>query len=467
MIATTAWTRPKWLVRTVLTVCTCIAASAALALGPHEVALIVNDDSIESILLADVYKRLRSIPDSNVIRISLPEAVYDGQGTDISPEDFTKYIWEPVMKAIEESGARAQILACVYSCGFPTRVTSTPAMSITGVTFVRNQLPASALVEQGSYVSDLFAGPFSAGKAAGPSSTFDSSRNRLLGAMPFPAMMLAFTGNRGMALEEAIDALELMVAADSTHPAGTFFFAVNKDVRSTSRHWEYQGVADAINALEGQRSVVSTNMPEATDFPLSGFMTGARTVPLDQLQMVPGAYADNLTSFGAAFDQSAHTKVTEWMKTGAVSSGTVVEPYAIWMKFASAYVFVHYLKGCTAIESIYQSIASPLQILPMGDPLCKPWAPVTTPVISRPEGALSGLVDFSASVKEENPEVFLRYSWLVDGRIVATGRTYVCDTRNFTDGKHTVRVVVKRHLESIRHQSFAEVQVEINNGGGK
>ena len=137
------------------------------------------------------------------------------------------------------------------------------------------------------------------------------------------------------------------------------------------------------------------------------------------------------------------------------------------MKFVNAYVFVHYLNGCTAIESIYQSIACPLQILPVGDPLCKPWAPVVTPVIKRPAGTLSGLVDFSASIEEENPEVFLRYSWFVDGRTVATGRNYVCDTRNFNDGSHKVRVVVRRHLESIRHQSFAEVEVEINNGGAK
>lgn len=467
MMVKTAWTPPKWLARTVLAACTCAAASAALALGPHEVALIVNDDSVESILLADVYKRLRSIPDSNVIRISLPETVYDGQGTDISPEDFTKYIWKPVTEAIEKSGGRTQILACVYSCGFPTRVTTTPAMSITGVTFVRNQLPAAAMVEQGGYVSDLFAGPVSADKATGTSSTFDSARNRLLGAMPFPAMMLAFTGNRGMTVGEAIEALERMAAADSTHPEGTLFFAVNKDVRSTSRHWEYEDAAEAVNAFAGQRAVVSTNMPGPADFPLTGFMTGARTVPLAQLRMAPGAYADNLTSFGAAFDQSAHMKVTEWIKAGAITSGTVVEPYAIWMKFVNAYVFVHYLNGCTAIESIYQSIACPLQILPVGDPLCKPWAPVVTPVIKRPAGTLSGLVDFSASIEEENPEVFLRYSWFVDGRTVATGRNYVCDTRNFNDGSHKVRVVVRRHLESIRHQSFAEVEVEINNGGSK
>ena len=76
-------------------------------------------------------------------------------------------------------------------------------------------------------------------------------------------------------------------------------------------------------------------------------------------------------------------------------------------------------------------------------------------------------MDFSASIEEENPEVFLRYSWFVDGRTVATGRNYVCDTRNFNDGSHKVRVVVRRHLESIRHQSFAEVEVEINNGGAK
>lgn len=448
--------------------CAFIAAPNAHALGPHEVVLVVNDDSVESILLADVYRRLRSIPDSNVIRVSLPESVYDGKSTDISPENFTKYIWEPMQAGIEAAGLRTQVFACIYSCGFPTRVTTSPAVSITGLTFLRNKMPEAAAVEQGRYVSELFAGPMSSGAHVDPSATFDSSRNRLLNAMPFPAMMLAFTGNRGVAVRDAITYLERSAAADSTLPSGTFFFAVNDDIRSTSRHWEYDGAAKAISQFKSQRTVISTNMPVASDFPLAGFMTGARTVPTSSLQFMPGAYADHLTSFGAAFDRQEQTKATEWLQSGAAaSSGTVVEPYAIWTKFVNANFFVHYLNGCTAIESIYQATACPLQLLPVGDPLCRPWAPAMKPLIKAPSGPLSGMADFTASVENERPEVFLRFTWLVDGRTVGSGRNFVWNTRNFEDGQHIVRVVVRHHLESVRHQSFADIEVEVQNGGAK
>ncbi|NLB69488.1 MAG: TIGR03790 family protein [Lentisphaerae bacterium] len=439
--------------------------SKAFALGPHEIALVVNEDSIESILLADVYKRLRSIPDRNIIRVSLPKAVYDGTGTDISPENFTEYIWKPVMRRIDDTGMRAQILACVYSCGFPTRVTTTPAMSLTGLTFLRNKIPDHGLIEQGRYVSDLFAGPTTADAVARPSAAFDVLRNKLLDLMPFPAMMLAFIGDRGMTVGEAIASLEKTAAMDSTQPTGTFFFAVNNDVRSTCRHWEYAGAARVINSYEGQVAVVSTNMPSKENFPLAGFMTGAQHVPVRSLEMLPGAYGDNLTSWGADFERAAHTKVTDWFKTGVISSGTVVEPYAIWTKFANAFIFVHYLNGCTAYESIFKSVSCPLQILPLGDPLCNPWAPKITPVIESSSGALSGLADLSASVENENPKVFLRFNWLVDGVNVASGRNFVWDTKGVDDGRHRVRVVVKHQLESVRHQAFAEIEVEVNNGG--
>lgn len=237
---------PKRLARAALATALVLAAAVVRALGPHEVVLVVNDASLDSILLGQVYQRLRSIPPSNVVRVSIPTNVYDGVSTDISPEDFARHIWLPVTAAIAEAGIAPQVLAVAYSCGFPTRVTTTPPISLTGLTFTRNRIPEGESITSGRYVSELFAGPSSAGAAVEPSATFDQMRNRLLEAMPLPAMMLAFTGERGIAVSEAIAALERAAASDHTSPSGTVFFAVNDDVRSTCRHWQYEGAAAAL-----------------------------------------------------------------------------------------------------------------------------------------------------------------------------------------------------------------------------
>lgn len=443
-----------------------LACGPALALGPHETLLLVNDESVNSILLANVYQRLRGIPDTNVIRLSIPSDVYSEASTDLSPEHFTRYIWEPLQEAIQAAQVRQQILACVFSCGFPTRITTTPAISITGAAFLRNAFPDEGLVDSGRYVSELFSGPVSADSALGASASFDSERNRLLEAMPFPAMMLAFVGENGLTLNEAIAHLERTAAADHTDPAGTFYFVVNDDVRSTSRHWEFEPVAEAIRAFPNVDAVVSTNLPPVGGDPLCGFMTGSRTVPIGRVPLIPGAYADNLTSFGGSFDRREHMKATAWLKGGAAfSSGTVTEPYAIWAKFPHACIFLHSLAGCSAIESFYQSVRSPLQILPLGDALSKPWAPRLEPLISGPEHPVHGTVSFKGSVKDERRDVFYRFQWLVDGRVVSAGRTFVWNTRSVPDGSHTLRLVVRRQIESVRHQNYTEYTVEVMNGG--
>ncbi len=445
-----------------------ISITSSFALGSHELVLLVNDESVESILLAQVYQRLRSIPDCNVIRLSIPETVYDGMATDILPENFARYIWEPMQAAIQKAGTKSQILACVFSCGFPTKVMTQPPISLTGATFLKNKIPPSDLIESGRYVSELFSGPANAESKMGTSATFDNERNRLLEDMPFPAMMLAFTGTNGMTLDGAIASLEHSTLGDYSYPHGVFYFLINDDVRSTCRHWEYEAVAAAIRNIPGQSAIISTNLPASTDFPLCGFMTGNRTASTASFEFVPGAYADNLTSYGAAFDRREHTKVTSWLNAGAsFSSGSVTEPFALWTKFAHACIFLHSLAGCSAIESVYQSIRCPLQILPVGDPLSKPWAPKNEPFIQRKDGELSGLVEMTASLADERPEVYYRFQWLVDGRAVGTGRTFVWNSRGVKDGRHFVRLVARHQLESVRHQNFTEIGVEVRNGGTK
>ena len=441
-----------------------LAPTPARAIGPHEIVLVVNDDSDDSVLLALIYKRLRSVPDSNVVRLSIPRQIYDGEGTDISPENFTKYIWGPLNEAIEKAGLSRQVLAAVFSCGFPTKVTTPIPVSLTGAVFLRNNFPPKEEIDSGRYVSDLYAGPSNAETSIGETETFDSSRSRLPNDMPFPAMMLAFTGTNGTTVAKADAYLRLAATGDNTRPGGTIWFAVNNDVRSTSRHWEYNAVTNGFARHATINAIVSTNQPAAANFPLVGYMTGARAVRPSAFKFAPGAFAEHLTSFGAAFDQRAQTKVTEWLENGAAfTAGTVCEPYALWTKFPHACIYTHYVRGCTAIEAFYQSVRCPLQTLPLGDPLASPWSEKIVAQMFVPEGPLSGIVELKAAIVDERTEVFYRFQWFVDGVLVGAGRTLVWDTRQFPNGSHKVRVVVRRQLESVKQQGFTEIRVTLNN----
>ena len=105
-----------------------------------------------------------------------------------------------------------------------------------------------------------------------------------------------------------------------------------------------------------------------------GILLGKAKLTPGKEKLLPGAFADHLTSFAGVFGNGSQTTLDIWLRNGAAASaGTVVEPRAMWMKFPHAHLFLHYTAGCTLIESLYQSIYSPLEILLVGDPLVQPW----------------------------------------------------------------------------------------------
>ncbi len=433
----------------------------AVALGPHELLIVANDNSIDSVLVARAYARMRSIPECNLVRIDVPEAFY-AESNAISPEDFTRYIWDPVRRIVAERGLSNQILAWAYSCDLPTRILTEPNLSITGLTYLRNRIPDGQVIDRGSHVSPLFAGPESADGPVQDTQSFDQHRNWLLDSMPLPSMMLAYTRRRGNTVNEALAALETGAASDSQFPRGTVYFTATDDVRSMCRHWQFEGAARAIRAA-GQTAVITNAFPTQTR--MLGFMTGNRTVPPDLASYEPGAYADHLTSFAAAFEVSAQTKVSEWLRHGVTgTSGTVTEPYSIWHKFPNAYIFKHQLNGCTMIEAMYQATRSPLQLLPMGDPLAKPWAPRPKVTIKAPQGPVSGMVELGAAT--DDAVQFTRFDWLLNGRVVARGRTFLWNSREVPDGLHTIRAVA-RGMAPIRHQGFQDVVLDVRNANAR
>jgi hypothetical protein len=178
-------------------------------------------------------------------------------------------------------------------------------------------------------------------------------------------------------------------------------------------------------------------------------MMGAENVNPALIQsFAPGAMAENLTSWGAEF-QKPQTKITKWIEAGATATaGMVVEPFANPNKFPSARFFEYYTSGCTILESFYQSIASPLQNLLLGDPLAKPYAPkIYTKILGANiiHNDFTYLADAVSPVKNSK---FL-YTFLLDGKEIqpqSDNSSIFIRAKNLADGYHELCVVA-----SIQH----------------
>ncbi len=438
-------------------VCLC---PAVFALGPHELLVLANEDSEESVSLARSYMEWRSVPECNLVLVDLPDSAATGLGIDL--RTFRKHILVPAQKAISKRGIGDHILAWVYSTDFPTRVDSEESLSLVGATFVRGKLPDAESILKAKYESPLFAGPERSTGARSAPATFGRAARMLGDDMPIPSMMLGFTGERGNTIEEVQDALRRGVESDGTSPTGTVYLVKTGDVRSRCRDWQYEGARREL-AREGVAAVVADVFPTGRRDVL-GLMTGSAVVkPAAVAGYLPGAMAEHLTSFGAAFDQASQSKVTEWIKAGAtLTAGTVVEPRAMYEKFPTARFHFYYSQGCTAIESFFLSLKSPLQVLLLGDPLASPWAVRDSVTIKGvPPESVGESFTVSTTLKRTDPMRFYSHNlWLVDGRVIGKGKQQTVDISSLAPGRHTLRVVAYT-TGLVRRQVFAVERFEV------
>ncbi len=449
----------KYLVIAVILV---LSAAPVAGIGPHEVVVLVNAGSSDSVEVAKKYCRMRDIPANNVVRLNLPE----GMGTKksmISREAFTRHIWAPARRKIKKKGIGDTAVAWIYSVDFPTKIGTQIQMSLHGLTFTRNRVPSDVEIKEGRYESPLFAGLKRAPGKAYRSQTFDVYREWLGDSMPLPVMSLGYTGERGSTKAAVLDCLDRGRESDYTSPSGTVYFVKQDDIRSKCRHWQFGPVADELRGL-GVKARITHSFPSGAE-DVIGLMIGKANVdPGNITAYRPGCMAEHLTSAAGIFSGAGQTKLTEWIDAGATASaGTVTEPYSIWRKFPAARFFVHYAAGCTVIESLYQSIFSPLQIMLVGDPLASPWS--TRGRIKfegLPEDEAAGLLEIKSAASDEDDSHYGRYLYLLDGRPIGSGREFSFDTRKVKDGFYKLRIVAYR-TGLIRNQVYVIESLRIKN----
>jgi hypothetical protein len=439
------------MIKSILLWATVFAGLMASAQLPCETVLLVNTNSQDSLKIAAHFADMRGVPPQNVIYLGADESKVE-----ISHDDFTTQIWEPVQRELKARELEGHTLAWIYSAGFPVRInTGAKKMSITGLTHSRNVVPENQKLGNTTdmvYFSPLFRGPGDKPQIPpqGPGS-LDRFKAGLKSNMPIPSMMLGFTGKNGNSVDEVLTSLQNGVRSDSTHPKGDIYFVKTKDKpRSFPREWEFLFVRPELEKRGFKASIV-TNFPDRAEGVL-GLMTGQSNVVPDKLPgFVPGAMAEHMTSFAAAFDQQAQSKCSEWIRAGATATaGTVTEPYSIWWKFPHARFFTYYASGCTMLESFAQSLLNPAQTLCLGEPFARPARvgfKLDLKGLSR--FPLTARTTIAAVCQPQISDRPMKYAFFVDGKLVqaeSANPLFKIEPADWSDGFHYLCAVAKVDL---------------------
>ena len=288
--------------------------------------------------------------------------------------------------------------------------------------------------------------------------------------------MLAYTGLNGNSVPEVKNYLAAARSSDGTRPDGTVYLLVNDNVRSRTRQHQFQATVAALER-RGHRAELLTQgsadqdgiLPQGKE-DVIGVVVGTAKFDWQASgsRLLPGAIAESLTSYGGRFNEHQQTKLTEFLRHGAAgSSGAVTEPFSIQAKFPVPQLHVHYADGASLAEAFYQSVASPYQLLVVGDPLARPYARFARVKLLSPDPDIpwSGVVTLRPAVEAAAGRPVGQLELWVDGQLTAYAgpdKTIRWDTRNLDDGYHEIRLVAQES-GPIETRSYGRIGIMIAN----
>lgn len=437
-----------------LLVVTSVAPQAVRAGGgPENVLLIIDPDNPDSVLVGNYYRHARRIPDRNVLFMEPASADFAAHVTTqletlssmLAHRGVADHIDYIVLAPTDRHMIAAPNLvsdACVPVRNFSIASAYT-------IAFMADEIlgGASSTLANEYFSDSSTLEPFTAAQGwngGQPGNNEDLSRHYFIGAL------LGYTGLRGNTPEELITMIDRSVAADGTHPAGTFYFMETSDAaRSGPRDPLYPLVVDLIESAGGSAEHLLDILPEDRH-DCMGVMTGAAAPAIDNTDftIVAGAFCDHMTSFAAAFQTASQIKVSRWIAKGAVGShGAVEEPCNYPEKFPTALMQDFYFGGLSLGEAVFRSLQFvPFQTLFYGDPLARPFADIPTVSATRvPSGTVSGSMTLSPeAVMPDSRTDVSRFDLFVDGQLIdSVGKRgdFQIETSSWPDGAHEVRVV--------------------------
>lgn len=316
------------------------APTAAAALKPAQLAIVINDEDPSSVAVGEYYRKRRAIPAANVVHVRIP-----GKPHSITPARF--HLLKDEIDS--QLGPAVQAVLMVWTAPY--------AVDCNAIT--------------GAYSLGFDGGQCARTCAAGqPSPYFNSKSRRPYTDHQMRISMLLPTES----VPDAKALIDRGVAAGfRTVPATAYYLATSEKARNTRAGFFPR--PGRIPARRLKTQVMRADVLEGVQDVLI-YQTGMAQVPkLDTLGFVPGALADHLTSLGGDLLGTSQMSSLRWLEAGATASyGTVSEPCNHWQKFPNPSVLLrHYLNGDSAIEAYWKSVAWPAQGLFIGEPLAAPY----------------------------------------------------------------------------------------------
>ena len=269
--------------------------------------VIVNQNSTNSCELGNYFCEQRQVPPDNLLRIN-----WAGGNTNWSSGDFQAYLLTPLLNMLSARQLTTQVDYVVLSMDIPfqtlygTKVNSTTSALFYGLkddtgTYWMNVTNSYCASEQ----------------------IFDDAKPVSAPGYSFLAMMI--TAN---SLAQAKAIVDQGVAGDGSFPTQATVLAKSSD---PCRNVRYHAFDNAIfnTRLRGNYALLRTNSDSPCGLTgLLGYQTGLPGFSVSPNTFVPGAMADNLTSFGGIiFGPNPQTTLLAFIDAGAAGSyGTVTEP---------------------------------------------------------------------------------------------------------------------------------------------
>jgi uncharacterized protein (TIGR03790 family) len=378
------------------------------------VAVVVNQRSTNSVQLGNYFCERRQVPPQNVFRMT----TWTGGPISWTKANFESHLLNPLLSALANRRLTNQIDYVVLAMDIPYRVTETNGVNSTTAALFYGFKPDPAPPGPGY--------PRSCSLPLGSSNAFAASEGVFRATPPGTSGGNAFLTTMITAtnLARAKAIIDAGVTSDGTFPTQLVYLAKSTDFSRNIRYASQDNTVFDARVL-GDFSILRTNAGSPYGLLTSrGYQSGHYAFSILPGSFVPGAMADNLTSFGGYLfeDNSSQSTLLAFLNAGAaISYGTVVEPCGYLEKFPSPQAYFYQARGFSLAESYYLSVTNPYQGLIVGEPLGAPFArPPDAAWLNLPANSvLRGTTNLTLQVSASAPDrpvqqvdLFLDGTWL-------------------------------------------------------
>ena len=314
---------------------------AGSGLSAAQLAVVINDDEPNSVELGEYYQKARNIPAANMVHVRIPHR----------PRKIDAAQFEALKAQIDAKlGPDIQAVLMVWTAPYAVECNSITSAYTLGLD------------------SDLCAKTCAPSK---PSRYFNAPAGKPYTDYQTRISMLLPTES----VEASKALIDRGVLSGFAMPAATAYFLQTSDATRSSRARFFPRSMAVPSRKLTIKTMQADSIEQVGDIIV--YQTGLTNVPkLNTLKFLPGALADHLTSQGGELlANGSQMSALRWLDAGATASyGTVSEPCNHWQKFPNSTVLLaQYLRGASAIEAYWKSVAWPAQGVFIGEPLAAPY----------------------------------------------------------------------------------------------